>query len=74
MKTMKNFAAQQLSKKQMNDVKGGDSHIWCAVYLDGRVEMGIAATDTVADAERQLTQMYEGVYDNVRVICDERFD
>lgn len=23
MKTMKNFAAQQLSKKQMNDVKGG---------------------------------------------------
>lgn len=36
--------------------------------------MGIAATDTVADAERQLTQMYEGVYDNVRVICDERFD
>ncbi len=31
MKTMKNFAAQQLSKKQMNDVKGGQQalcYIW----------------------------------------------
>ena len=24
MKSMKNFAAQQLTKKQMNEVKGGD--------------------------------------------------
>ena len=25
MKSMKNFAAQQLTKKQMNEVKGGDN-------------------------------------------------
>lgn len=38
---MKNFAAQQLSKKQMNDVKGGSPEItvyqlqYCEFYKDG---------------------------------------
>ena len=30
MKSMKDFAAQQLSKKQMNDVKGG---AFCRAYI-----------------------------------------
>ncbi|WP_299220701.1 hypothetical protein [uncultured Alistipes sp.] len=32
MKTMKNFAAQQLSKKQMNDVKGGRVYVNCTIW------------------------------------------
>lgn len=34
MKTMKNFAAQQLTKKQMNEVKGGVSGT-CAFIVPG---------------------------------------
>ena len=34
MKSMKNFAAQQLSKKQMNDVKGGQMFL-CKISSDG---------------------------------------
>ena len=30
MKTMKNFAAQQLSKKQMNTIHGGQGIVECA--------------------------------------------
>lgn len=33
MKTMKNFAAQQLTKKQMNEVKGGRTY-YCDVITD----------------------------------------
>ena len=29
MKSMKNFAAQQLTKKQMNEVKGGSDLFYC---------------------------------------------
>lgn len=35
MKTMKDFAAQQLTKKQMNDVKGGTA---CRAYSNANGE------------------------------------
>lgn len=37
MKTMKNFAAQHLTKKQMNEVKGGSN---CIAYDNSGAEIG----------------------------------
>lgn len=74
MKSMNNFAAQQLSKKQMNEVRGGDSHIWCTAYFDDQEESGISTVDTEAEAERLLYQKYEGIYDDVFVVCEKRFN
>lgn len=71
MKNWKNFAAQQLSKKQMNNVKGG--RIWCNVILDGRANMGLAAANSVKEAEASLHATYDGMFDSVVIICDERF-
>lgn len=34
MKTMKNFSAQQLSKSQMNNIKGGAAVFACATVKD----------------------------------------
>lgn len=70
MTNIQKFAAQQLSKKEMNNVKGG--RIWCYASLDGQAVFGDVAVDTVADAERQLHATYDSLYDNVIVICDER--
>ena len=36
MKTMQDFAAQQLSKKQMNEVKGGEVVLYQCTTPDGR--------------------------------------
>lgn len=74
MTNLQKFAAQRLTKTEMNQVKGGEKHIWCAVILDGRADMGLAAADTVAEAEEQLHQQYDGVYDSVIVVCDERYN
>ncbi len=37
MKTMKNFAAQQLSKKEMNNVKGGKRFLCICNWGEGEI-------------------------------------
>lgn len=40
MKTMKDFAAQQLTKKQMNDVRGGRFKVICNLLVEDPGEPG----------------------------------
>ncbi len=51
MKSMKNFAAQQLSKKEMNNVKGG---VDCSVHLKdgGSFRASGPSVDDVVEALR----------------------
>ncbi len=59
MKAMKNFAAQQLSKKEMNNVKGG--RVYCVVHdsegrfiMDGYAPEGMDAKQ----ADQMLWDLY----------------
>lgn len=58
MKTMRNFVAQRLSKKQMNDVKGGRVYVNCTIWdihEDKAVEWSHSATgDTLEEAMRNM--------------------
>lgn len=79
MKTMQNFAAQQLSKKQMNKVKGGSicsGGRWaysCTLHINGRntgssgSACGYTAWDAKNAADRQLA--YAGLGDGYAYIC-----
>lgn len=65
MKTMKNFAAQQLSKKQMNDVKGGQVYVNCTIWdihADKPVEWSHSATGATLEEAMQniLADLDEG--------------
>ncbi len=53
MKSMKNFAAQQLSKKEMNNVKGGSS---CVAYdlNGGEIGSGSFPGSHVAEARVKM--------------------
>ena len=58
MKSMKNFAAQQLSKKEMNNVKGGMGST-CTLYDEtGAVLMSGPVTGSLREAQRELMQIY----------------
>lgn len=71
MKSMKNFAAQQLTKKQMDDVKGGTScpegqHAYnCVLTLGylGHGTTGIVCGTSKEDAERQANAILAEVMD-----------
>lgn len=69
MKTLKNFAGQQLSKTDMLSVKGGA--IYCDSYDDhGRLsEGGLSALGSIAASEQALAESYEGT--GIRWICYE---
>ncbi len=69
MKTLKNFAGQQLSKTDMLSVKGGA--IYCDSYDEhGRItEKGVSALDTIEKSEEVLKKSYEGT--GIRWICYE---
>ncbi len=59
MKTMKNFAAQQLSKKEMNNVKGGGTY---AIYAGDQLVCWVKA-DSLADANDWARGTYgDGAY------------
>jgi hypothetical protein len=59
MKTIDKFAAQQLSKPQMNNLKGGKS--W-ACYSDGEFA-GFIQTETKEQAEAATSYYYGGDVD-----------
>lgn len=71
MKTMKDFAAQQLSKNQMSEVKGGTScpegqHAYnCVLTLGylGQDTTGIVCGTSKEDAERQANAILAKVMD-----------
>lgn len=56
MKTMKNFTAQQLTKGQMNAVKGGKKQFMCDV--DGQWIGAIIVADSLEDAEEYVKSLY----------------
>ncbi len=69
MKSMKDFAAQQLSKKEMNNVKGGMIH--CnVVFRTGTGMSGYVDADTTEEAAAQLRAIYDGIEDIESVHCD----
>ncbi len=53
MKSMKDFAARQLTKKQMNEVKGG---ILCTLYDENH--MVLMRGQATYDATYELNEMY----------------
>lgn len=65
MKTMKNFAAQQLSKKQMNDVKGGRTY-----YCDVITVNGNKSTITIEASHPTSAIIEAGKEDNVKTVLD----
>lgn len=59
MKSMKNFAAQQLSEKQMSEVKGGGTY---AIYAGSQLVCWVKA-ETLADADAWAKETYgRGAY------------
>lgn len=52
MKTMKNFAAQQLTKKQMNTIKGGEI-AECYLFRNGETQMIYVLWDEYKKTEQQ---------------------
>lgn len=56
---MKNFAAQQLSKKQMNDIIGGKQ--WMC-YVDGQWIGANIIADDKNTAERHVNDLYGSGY------------
>lgn len=58
MKTMKNFAAQQLTKKQMNEVKGGKVAILCPILGAGGKPINYicASGETFDDAAQEVAR------------------
>lgn len=74
MKTMKNFAAQQLSKKQMNEVKGGikiisDEMVICRFY-DGDRYVG---SNFIPAGEDQMPLYNEAKANGFTTKCDTNF-
>ncbi|MBR5491544.1 MAG: hypothetical protein IKV77_00265 [Alistipes sp.] len=82
MKNLNKFAAQQLSKNQMNDVRGGayascpngQQAFYCVLTLDGlgADTTGIVCGTSVADAERQANALLAEVMeitDDDRYVC-----
>ena len=60
MKSMKNFAAQQLTKKQMNEVKGGslcpsgqNEYVCTATYSSGAKTSGRLCAASQAEARTE---------------------
>ena len=72
MKSMKNFAAQQLSKKEMNNVKGG-AQFDCTVSVDGEIiSSGAALGNSKREVAEQLLSQYRQVYyedERIEVRC-----
>ncbi len=62
MKSMKDFAAQRLSKKEMNDVKGG-MRTECLMELpDGTIiNFDIISREDYQNVEREMQKAYEGI-------------
>ena len=60
MKTMQDFAAQQLSKRQMNEVRGGQRF---DCYANGQW-IGQYEGDSKKEVESYLSSLYENVYCN----------
>lgn len=58
MKTIKDFAAQQLSKQQMNEVRGGQRF---DCYANGQW-VGQYEGDSKKEVESYLSSLYENVY------------
>lgn len=56
MKTMKNFAAQRLTEKQMSEVKGGGTY---AIYAEGQLVCWVKA-DSLSDADAWAKDTYGG--------------
>lgn len=56
MKNMQNFAAQQLTKKQMNAIRGA-VNILCPLYMNGiLVNYIYASGDTLAEAGTKINE------------------
>lgn len=56
---MQSFAAQQLSKKEMNNVKGGNIY-HCTVSINGAKPVsGPVSADSLTAATDRLMSMYE---------------
>lgn len=74
MKSMNNFAAQQLSKKQMNEVKGGD--IECIVrWRNGKeeiIEQGlIGGANSTQEAVLAVETKYADMgFEVISVFCE----
>lgn len=61
MKTMKNFAAQQLSKKQMNQVRGG-AKVRCDLTIGEDIyDLGTIESSDYQDIQHQLQEVYKGI-------------
>lgn len=57
MKSIQNFAAQQLTKKQMIAIKGGAVNIMCPLYVNGiLVNYIYASGDTLAEAGTKINE------------------
>ena len=59
MKTMKDFAAQQLSKKQMNQVLGGTVAVACSIYdQNGKLipVQKVVRAETLQEARNTMSQ------------------
>ncbi len=71
MKTMKNFAAQQLSKKEMNNVKGGRAY--CSLIDTQEADFlpmdGFYVESTAEEAKRQIDEAFIGT--NIVAICHD---
>ncbi len=73
MKNTKNFAAQQLSKKEMNKVKGGDERFNCTIKVNGNiVGSGPALGNSKEEVANDLLAQHQSVYfedDFIEVRC-----
>ena len=58
MKSMKNFAAQQLSKKEMNDVKGG-AKVSCDLMIGEDIyNLGEIESSDYREVQQRLQEAY----------------
>lgn len=65
MNTMKNFAAQLLTKKQMNEVKGGAA-VTCMWKVNGELRTSLGVS---FDLNEAMNQAAAGVPNGVNASC-----
>ncbi|MEG1586766.1 MAG: hypothetical protein RR346_07815 [Bacteroidales bacterium] len=71
MNALQNFAAQQLSKKQMNEVKGG-AYFNCKISWDGGKTWtsGLVEATTADHAAAEVALVYLPVVEDTKIPCE----